>query len=387
MIGRSRPYRPSMPTMGNLNLSLPMMQAGLAGYSDRAMRLVARRRGCPYAVTEAILDRTLLAGGKGLTNSIDINDEDHPVAGQIMGSDPAEVAEAAAILAEHEYDVIDLNFACPVKKVKNKARGGWMLADTTRGLAMLRAVRDRLPEQLLSVSLRRGFDDTAESEERFWQLCEAARELGYVAVRVHGRTVEQKYAGRSRRPFLKDVKARFPDWFIWGSGDVFEPQDVVEMLAETGVDGVWIARGAIGNPWIFRDAAKLIHHGDTEARSTEARSKDLAQSKQSSSPCLRASVVIPPPTIAEQRAALEEHFAEAMAIHGESLAGRRMRKIGIKYARFHPEAAAVKQRFIAVRSLADWAATVADFYRDDGPGVRPAREVVDEVNVSCEVAS
>lgn len=378
--------------MGHLNLPLPMMQAGLAGYSDRAMRLVARRRGCPYAVTEAILDRTLLAGGKGLTNSIDINDEDHPVAGQIMGSDPAEMAEAAAILAERRYDVVDLNFACPVKKVKNKARGGWMLADTKRGLAMLRAVRDRLPDQPLSVSLRRGFDDTAESEERFWQLCEAARELGYVAVRVHGRTVEQKYAGRSRRPFLKDVKARFPDWFVWGSGDVFEPQDVVDMLTETGVDGVWTARGAIGNPWIFRDAAKLLErlatNGTKKTRMVpEKKPKPSPSFLIHSCPSWPTSGFIPPPTILEQRAALEEHFAEAMAIHGESLAGRRMRKIGIKYARFHPEAAAVKQRFIAVRSLADWAGTVRDFYAHDGPGVRPAREVVDEVNASCEVVA
>src|SRR5690606_22629233 len=129
--------------MGPLTLPSPMMQAGLAGYSDRAMRLVARRRGCPYAVTEAILDRTLLAGGKGLANSIDINDEDHPIAGQIMGSEPSEMADAAAILADHGYDVVDLNFACPVKKVKNKARGGWMLSDLERGVAILRAVRER----------------------------------------------------------------------------------------------------------------------------------------------------------------------------------------------------------------------------------------------------
>ena len=283
------------------------------------MRLVARRRGCPYAVTEAMLDRTLLLGGKGLANSIDVNDADHPVAGQIMGSDPREMADAAAILVEHRYDVIDLNFACPVKKVKNKARGGWMLQDVSRGVDILRAVREKLPGQALSLSTRRGFDDSPESEDRFWQLCESARGLGYAALRVHGRTVEQKYAGRSKRPFLAGVKAAFPDWTIWGSGDVFDPWDVADMLRETGVDGVWIARGAIGNPWIFRDAARLIHHGGAEARRPEE--EDL---------------LIPPPGVVEQRLALEEHFDEAVTIHGEALAGRRMRKIGIKYARFHP---------------------------------------------------
>ncbi|MEL7239791.1 MAG: tRNA-dihydrouridine synthase, partial [Planctomycetota bacterium] len=336
--------------MGPITLHAPMMQAGLAGYSDRAMRVVARRRGCPYAVTEAVLDQTLLAGGKGLKQSIDIDDDDHPVAGQIMGSDPAEMAAAAKIMADHGYDVVDLNFACPVKKVKRRARGGWMLADVDRGLAILRGVRDALPDHPLSVSLRRGFDDSGESEDRFWTLAHAARELGLVAMRVHGRTVEQKYTGRSRRPFLGSVKQTFPDWIVWGSGDVFEPEDVVDMLRETGVDGVWIARGAIGNPWIFRDARKLL-----------------------------AGEIISPPTIAKQRNALDEHFALAMDIHGEQLAGRRMRKLGIKYARFHPDAADVKKRFIATKCLADWSAVLADFYDRDGPGVRPPREIVDEV--------
>ena len=362
--------------MGPFEFDAPLMQAGLAGYSDRAMRLVARRRGCPYAVTEAILDRTLLSGGKGLANSIDLNDEDHPVAGQVMGSDAAEMADAAAILASHGYDVVDLNFACPVKKVKNKARGGWMLQDLPRGLSILRAVRERLPDTPLSLSTRRGFDDSAESEDRFWHLLETARDLGYVAVRVHGRTVEQKYAGRSKRPFLGGVMAAFPDWVVWGSGDVFDPWDAVDMLRETGVDGVWIARGAIGNPWVFRDVRRLIHHGGTEARRPEGE----------------LSGAIPPPGVLEQRAALEEHFEEAVAIHGEALAGRRMRKTGIKYARFHPEAAAVKARFVAVRNLATWRAVLDEFYAADAPGVRPPRESFDEVNdgggaaVSCAPA-
>src|SRR6201992_2800363 len=109
------------------------------------MRLVARRRGCPYAVTEALLDVILLSGGMGLKKSIDINDEDHPIAGQIIGSDADTMSRAAIILAEHDYDVIDLNFACPVKKIKSKARGGHMLQDVPRAISILRAVRDSLP--------------------------------------------------------------------------------------------------------------------------------------------------------------------------------------------------------------------------------------------------
>src|SRR5213592_1816352 len=109
-----------MARIGPIQLPTPFCQAGLAGYSDRAMRIVARRRGCPYAVTEALLDVILVNGGEGLRKSIDIDDEDHPVAGQIIGSEPETMARAAQILHRCGYDVIDLNFACPVKKIKNK---------------------------------------------------------------------------------------------------------------------------------------------------------------------------------------------------------------------------------------------------------------------------
>src|SRR6478752_10112835 len=159
--------------IGPINLTQPFCQAGLAGYSDRAMRVVARRRGCPYAVTEALLDVILVNGGEGLRRSIDVNDEDHPVAGQIIGSEPETMAAAARILADRGYDVIDLNFACPVKKIKNKARGGHMLRDVARGVEILKAVRDALPpERATTVSLRRGFDDEPGSVDSFYELIE-----------------------------------------------------------------------------------------------------------------------------------------------------------------------------------------------------------------------
>src|SRR4051812_32283895 len=307
--------------IGPINLATPFCQAGLAGYSDRAMRLVARRHGCPYAVTEALLDVILLSGGQGLRKSIDINNEDHPVAGQLIGSDAETLAPAAKILHRAGYDVIDLNFACPVKKIKNKARGGHMLKDVPRALEVLKAVRDALPpEAPTTVSLRRSFDDSPESADRFYEIVDAAWANGYSAVRVHGRTVEQKYLGRASWPALAEVKRRYPDRTILGSGDVFTAEDAVRMRNETGVDVVWIARGAIGNPWIFRHAAMIFAGTDP--------------------------ALIAPPTIGEQREALAEHFSLAMQVHGEQLAGRRMRKMGIKYSRFHPSAASVKAEFI-----------------------------------------
>lgn len=351
--------------IGPIHLPVPFCQAGLAGYSDRAMRLVARRRGCPYAVTEALLDTILVNGGTGLRKSIDIDDEDHPVAGQIIGSDADSMSRAARILQRAGYDVVDLNFACPVKKIKNKARGGHMLRDTERAISILRSVRDALPpETPTTVSLRRGFDESPESVERFHEIVETIWDYGYSAIRVHCRTVDQKYLGPGHWPFLRELKRRYPDRVILGSGDVFTAEDAVAMLRETGVDCVWIARGAIGNPWIFQDAARLLD-GAT------------------ASPA--------PPTVHEQRDALAEHFSLAMQIHGEQLAGRRMRKMGIKYSRFHPHADAVKREFINVHSLRDWNNVLTKWYATDAPGVRPDPKSADEVNASdmqsCETAA
>jgi nifR3 family TIM-barrel protein len=350
-----------MPRIGPIDLPAPFCQAGLAGYSDRAMRVVARRRGCPYAVTEALLDVIMLSGGQGLKKSIDIDDEDHPVAGQVIGSEPAQMAQAARILADRGYDVIDLNFACPVKKIKNKARGGHMLQDLPRATDILKAVRDLVPAHVpTTVSLRRSFTDTPESVEQFHRVIETAWANGYAAARVHARTVEQKYQGRADWPVLKRIKQQYPDRTILGSGDVFTAHDAVRMLKETGVDLVWIARGAIGNPWIFQHARQLLLDG---------------------------SQLLSPPTIHEQRHALEEHFAIAMQIHGEQLAGRRMRKMGIKYSRFHPESAQVKQGFINVHSLRDWNNVLADWYATDAPGVWPPDNAADLVNDGADLQS
>jgi tRNA-dihydrouridine synthase len=326
------------------------------------MRVVARRRGCPYAVTEALLDTVLLQGGKGLSNSIDINDQDHPCAGQVIGSDPETVAPAAVILHQAGYDVIDLNFACPVKKIKNKARGGHMLRDVPRGISILRAVRDALPNATLTVSLRRAFDDQPESRELLFDLCDEMWRLDYAAVRVHGRTVEQKYAGRADWNIFHHLRQRYPNRTLIGSGDVFSAADAVRMLRSTPVDIVWIARGAIGNPWIFSQARALLSTHLQSPTDNDLHTR------------------IAPPTLHEQRTALAEHFDIAMQIHGESLAGRRMRKMGIKYARFHPNSLAVKQAFINVRSLREWTSVLDQHYHSNSPGIWPPPNAPDEVN-------
>ena len=354
--------------IGPFALALPAMQAGLAGYSDMAMRVVARRRGCPYAVTEALLDQVLLRGGRGREKGAILCDEDHPVAGQLMGSEPEELAAASKLLIEAGFDVIDLNFACPVKKVMGRCRGGYLLSDVPTALAIMRTVRDAIGDHPLSIKLRRALNDSPQAADWFDQVFSEACALNFAAIAVHGRTVEQKYTGTANWNFLATLKSRLPTSnfqlpsppapALFGSGDVFTAQDALRMYQTTGLDGIWIARGAIGNPWIFNEFAAL----------------------------LRGDPLPAPPTIHQQRHALLEHFRMAVEIYGEESASRQMRKIGIKYAKLHPNGPTVWREFIAVKNQNDWTEVLTRHYTTDAPGLRATSvpDAEDTCNISCE---
>lgn len=344
--------------VGPFQAEIPAIEAGLAGYSDMAMRVVARRRECPYAVTEALLDRVIITGGRGREKGLVLSDEDHPVAGQLLGSEADEMAAAARILVEYGFDTVDLNFACPVKKVMGRCRGGYLLSDSDQAIAIMRAVRDAVKVPL-TMKLRRGLDDSAQAAEHFERIFETAEQLEFAAVAVHGRTVVQKYTGRADWDFIRRLKARRPRMTLLGSGDVFCAADALQMYETTGVDGVWIARGAIGNPWIFSEFATLL------------RGEPLPE----------------PPRISAQRAALLEHFDLAETIYGAEHASRQMRKMGIKYSRLHPDGAAVWKAFIEAKSRADWEHVLDRYYSIDGPGRRQS-SVADAADLynGCDIA-
>ena len=250
-IARETAMDPRVPALVP-GFDAPFFQAGLAGYSDAPMRLMARRHGCPFCVTEALLDRTLISGGKGRTREDpdllaeqcgtgDLEEnraaglEDHPIAGQLMGTQPEEMARGAEILLDFGYEVVDLNFACPVKKVKRRNRGGHFLAHPEEAIAVFKAVRQVVPDEVpITVKLRRAWDDTEAMTAAFHEVFEAIYDMGAAWATVHCRTVEQRYKGAGRWSFLTELRAKHPDRLFFGSGDIWTAEDVFAMLDVTG---------------------------------------------------------------------------------------------------------------------------------------------------------
>jgi nifR3 family TIM-barrel protein len=312
------------------------------------MRLMARRHGASYAICEVMLDQFLVTVKDNRQRNrhfLHITDDERPVGGQLMGAEPEQFAAGAVRLVQAGFDVIDINFGCPVKKVLGRCRGGFHLSQPAVALEIVRRTRDAVPAHIpVTVKMRRGIDDSAASRDNFYTILDGAFAAGVAAITVHGRTVVQRYIGPSRWEFLAEVKRHAgAGRTILGSGDLFSPQDCLEMIRRTGVDGVTVARGAIGNPWIFSQARAL------------AEGKPLP----------------PPPSLYEQKGAMLEHFRLAEELYGPGRAGPHMRKFGIKYAASHPQHLLVREAFTRVRSLDDWKAVLAQWYADDQPGCYP----------------
>jgi nifR3 family TIM-barrel protein len=322
--------------LGPVAIEFPAVQAALSGYSDWPMRVIARRLGAPYTLCEVLLDLFVVNVVKGPKRRrfLCVTDDEHPCGAQLMGDAPEQFAAAATTLVAAGFDVIDLNFACPVKKVLGRCRGGYLMSQPQIALDIVARVRDALPPHVpLTIKLRRGMDDSAESRDNFFAIFDGAFARGAVAAAVHGRTVRQRYEGRSSWEFLREVKLHAGARTVLGSGDLFTPQDCLDMMSQTGVDGVTIARGAIGNPWIFAQVRALA-----------------------------AGRVLAPPSLRQQREIMAEHYRLAEEFYGPKYTFGRMRKFGIKYSRLHPQAEQVRDAFVGIGSLADWQAVLDRWY-------------------------
>lgn len=329
--------------LGAVAIDFPVVLAALSGYSDWPTRVIARRLGAGYTIAEVLLDQFVLNVTKGrkAKRFIHVTDEDHPAGAQLMGSAAEQFAPAALKLVEAGFDCIDLNFACPVRKVLSKCRGGYLLSQPKAALEIVARVREAVPSEIpVTVKMRRGMDDGQESRDHFFTISDGAFEMGAAAIAVHARTVRQRYEGRSSWAFLREVKQHAGNRIVLGSGDLFTAQDCLRMIAETGVDGVTVARGAIGNPWIFQQVRAL------------AAGRPLPA----------------PPSVFEQRDVIAEHYRLAEEMYGSPRCCSVMRKFGIKYSRLHPQAEQVRDAFAAVRHPGQWREVLDKWYAEDLPG-------------------
>ncbi|MCA9195688.1 MAG: tRNA-dihydrouridine synthase [Planctomycetales bacterium] len=321
------------------------------------MRMLAREHGASYSLCEVMLDQFLitLREREKTKHHLFNSPEEQPVAGQLMGAEPEQFARGARRLAEAGFSVIDINFGCPVKKVLGRCRGGFHLGQPKIALEIVHRTREAVPVHIpVTVKMRRGIDDSAESKDCFFEIFEGVFAAGVAAVTVHGRTVNQRYQGPSKWGFLAELKRQYPQQTILGSGDLFTAADCWRMQQETGVDGVTVARGAIGNPWIF-----------SQARAYYAGNE-----------------LPPPPTLHEQRDALRRHWELAEQLYGERT-GNLLRKFGVKYAASHPNHMAVRQDFVRVRWREDWFQVLETWYAKDLPGVYPTADIHNVQGSTC----
>ena len=258
--------------IGNIELKGNLFLAPVAGYSDAAFRSVCIENGACFTYTEMVSAEALIR--KNLKTEILMrracNEKAYSV--QIFGGEPEIMSEAANIVLEKTHcEVIDINCGCPVPKIIKTGAGSALTRDPDRLFKVAEAVVKAANGVPVTVKIRSGW----ESKQMTWrEAAQAALDAGVSAITIHPRTRAQGYEGHSDWGIMKElvelVAGRVP---VFGSGDLFKPEDAKAMLEETGADAVMFARGAMGNPFIFRDATDLLTKGSYEPVPPEERVK------------------------------------------------------------------------------------------------------------------
>lgn len=241
--------------IGNVTLENNLILAPMAGVSDLPFRLLCREQGAGLVCMEMVSAKAILYKSRNTEELLTIDPKEHPVSLQLFGSDPDIISEIAKQIEERPFDILDLNMGCPVPKVVNNGDGSALMKNPRLAGEIIEKTA-RAIKKPLTVKIRKGFDDAHVNAV---ELAHIAQESGAAAVAVHGRTREQYYAGHADWDIIRQVKEAVSIPVI-GNGDIRTPEDVAAMAEQTGCDGYMIARGAEGNPWIFR---QILHYFDT----------------------------------------------------------------------------------------------------------------------------
>ena len=314
--------------IGNIKLGAPLVLAPMAGITDLPFRVICRRLGCGMTVSEMVSAKGLLYKNVKTTEMLRIEDSERPTAIQLFGSVPAELAEAAKMVEASGADIIDFNMGCPVPKIVNNGEGSALMKNPQLAYEVLAAMvaAVKIP---VTVKFRAGWDDKHRNAV---EIALAAERAGVAAVAVHGRTRQQFYEGKADWSIIREVKqaVKVP---VFGNGDIFTVADGLRMLAETGVDGLMIGRGADGNPWLFQQLkAALAGEPVPEAPTLDAR-LDLAA----------------------------EHLDMLIDFKGEHISVKEMRRHISAYLKGLPHAAEFRGRFHKVDTREEFRQLLAEY--------------------------
>ena len=318
--------------IGRLTLANNLMLAPMAGITNLAMRLIAREQGAALAFTEMISVNGLVRDGKKTFDLLRSTQSDRPLGIQLFGDAPELLAEGARLIAD-AGDLVDINMGCPVRKVVAGGAGSALLRDPRKVAAIIRAVR-KATSLPLTIKIRTGWE---AAEASFLEVGRIAEQEGCDAITLHPRTRAQMFEGKADWTKIRELKEllNIP---VLGSGDLFSSGDVAEMLGQTGCDGVMIARGALGNPWIFRETLDLV-----------AGREPL------------------PPAPAERDATACRHMEYFCELYGERIALVEMRKHLSWYARGVPGAARFRAQVNCLQSKDQLIEALHDFFHQDKP--------------------
>ena len=246
--------------IGNVTINGRVYVPPMAGVTDVVFRRIVRRvagdRGCLMA-TEMVSSKGLMH--RSDNRIMDLDEDEHPVGIQIFGHEPDVMAKAAIIAEERGADIIDINMGCPVPKITNGKDGCALMREPELAREIVESVKSAVSVPV-TVKFRLGWDETTKNCVAFGEMMEGA---GAAAVTVHGRTRAQRYSGVADWSLIAEVKKAL-SVPVFGNGDVFTPEDALRLLEKTNCDGVAVARGTLGNPWLIRRITRYLDEGVLE---------------------------------------------------------------------------------------------------------------------------